>query len=249
MLYPGAINPKDGVFDSGGLEPGDYTLELCGTRVYRNFVYQGTIHVEEGQEQVLDIRLPTVPLYRVKGVIEVPEGRESETLTVIVRDDLDSRTGTELKHSGPFSIERLTPGHYTLSAMLGRGADKLYGELSLSITDHDIDAVKLKLLPTASLTATVQVAETGWTRRRMPNWRSFRPMAGKRPTLFRCMAGSSGLKGCRPGDIGLSSTICPRDTRRPWFRSACTDKRNSRWPSRRNRELSWARFGMKTRAP
>ena len=57
----GGMNSKDGAFDIDGMESGDYTLELRGTRVYRNFVYPGTIHVEEGQEQVLDIRLPTVP--------------------------------------------------------------------------------------------------------------------------------------------------------------------------------------------
>jgi hypothetical protein len=40
-------------------------------------------------------------------------------------------------------------------------ANTLYGELPLSVTDHDIDDVKIKLLPTASLTATIRMAEDG----------------------------------------------------------------------------------------
>jgi hypothetical protein len=159
--YAGIANPKDGSFDVGGLEPGDYTLELR-LSVYRNFEYPGTIHVEEGQQQVLDIRLPTVATYRVKGMIEVPAGRESQALTIgIRREDSNSTTGSDPKHPGPFSIEGLTPGQYTFTGTLGRGADKLYGELSLSVTDHDIDDVKIKLLPTASLTATIRMAEDG----------------------------------------------------------------------------------------
>jgi uncharacterized surface anchored protein len=157
--YVGIANPKDGTFEVAGLEPGDYTLELR-LNAYRNFVYPVTIHVEEGQQQVLDIQLPTVATYRVKGMIEVPGGRESDALTIgIRREDSNSTTGGDPKHPGPFSIEGLTPGQYTFTGTLGSGADKLYGELSLSVTDHDIDDVKIKLLPTASLTATIRMAE------------------------------------------------------------------------------------------
>ena len=159
FLKMGGVNPKDGAFDIDGLESGDYTLELRRDRAYRSFVYPGTIHVEEGQQQVVDIQLPAMVAYRVTGVIEVPAGRESEDLTFgIRRDDSNMNSG---RRPGPFSLEGLTPGQYTFSAMLGRGADKLYGELSLSVTDHDIDGVKIKLLPTASLMATIRVAEDG----------------------------------------------------------------------------------------
>jgi hypothetical protein len=155
------MNPKDGAFDIDGLETGDYTLELR-LRVRSNVAYPGTIHVEEGQQQVLDIRLPTVATYRVKGMIEVPAGRESEALTIGIRSDgSNSTTASDAKRSGQFSIEGLTPGQYTFTGTIGRGADKLYGELSLSVTDHDIDDVKIKLLPTASLTATIRTTEDG----------------------------------------------------------------------------------------
>jgi Carboxypeptidase regulatory-like domain len=159
--YVGIANPKDGTYDIGGLEAGDYTLELR-LRANRDFVYPGTIHVEEGQQQVLDIQLPTVATYRVKGMIEVPAGRESEALTIGIRsEDSNSMTGGDPNRPGPFSIEGLTPGRYTFTGTVGRGADKLYGELSLSVTDHDIDDVKIKLLPAASLTATIRMAEDG----------------------------------------------------------------------------------------
>jgi hypothetical protein len=151
---------KKGVFDIDSLEPGDYTLQLR-LGAYRNVAYPGTIHVEEGQEQVLDIPLPTVATYRVAGMIEAPARRESEALTIGVRrDDPNSITSNGMKHPGPFSIE-LIPGQYTVTAKLGTGANTLYGELSLSVTDHDIDDVKIKLLPTASLTATVQMDSDG----------------------------------------------------------------------------------------
>ena len=98
----------------------------------------------------------------MKGVIEVPEGRESETLTVIVRDDLNSRTGTDSEASGAVLDRETDSGPvYAQCHRLAGARDKLYGELSLSITDHDIDEVKLELLPTASLTATIRMAEDG----------------------------------------------------------------------------------------
>jgi hypothetical protein len=158
----GIVNPKDGGFNIDGLEPGDYTLELRGIQLYGDFAYPGTVHVEEGQQQVVDIRLPTIATYRVTGLIEIPAGRESDAFAIgIRRGDSNSITSNGLKHPGPLSIKGLTPGQYTFTAKLGTGANTLYGEVSLSVTDHDIDDVKIKLLPTASVTATIQMTEDG----------------------------------------------------------------------------------------
>ena len=162
----------NGAFEINDIEPGDYTLqvrELIGLfgiaktpRVHGDYTYPGTIHLEEGQQQFLDIRLPWIESHRIAGSIEMPAGRESDAVTIeIHRQNFVSSIWIPGKYPGPFSIGGLTPGEYKFVAKMGRGAEALYGDLSLVVTDHDLENVKLMLLPTASLTATVRMAEDG----------------------------------------------------------------------------------------
>ena len=66
-----------------------------------------------------------------------------------------------MKHAGSFFIEGLTRGEYSFGVMLGNGAQALYGGVSFTITDHDIDGVNMTFGPTASLTGVVRMAEDG----------------------------------------------------------------------------------------
>jgi hypothetical protein len=121
-LGHGMANPR-GVFEIDSLEPGDYVLQLSSTRVYRNFEYPETIHVEEGQQQVVDIFLPPMDSYRVAGTIEIPSGRESETLTIGYRRGDSYLSYNSERHKGPFSIEGLIPGQYTVYRQTGDGCE------------------------------------------------------------------------------------------------------------------------------
>lgn len=142
--YMAVAKPKDGAFEIAGLEPGDYTLRMLsqgdirvdtGSQpqqkphgVYGDVTYPATIHVEEGQQQFLDIRLPAVESHRVAGIVEMPAGNENKKLGIGIRHgNSNSSVDVAGKHPGPFSIEGLTPGEYTFTIKLGKALMSFMG--------------------------------------------------------------------------------------------------------------------------
>jgi hypothetical protein len=171
------LTDKEGKFEVGDLEPGDYSVrlrqdgdaiwELSGKtgpkkprHSYGAAVYPETIHVEEGERRFVEFRLPALEGHSVTGTVEVPPGREKEPLTFTLWHlGIALPTMSQGGVSGPLRIDGLTRGEYGLIAEMGKGADIAFGRQSFNITDHDVDSLKLTLAPGASATGTVRMAE------------------------------------------------------------------------------------------
>jgi hypothetical protein len=66
---------------------------------------------------------------------------------------------TTVHKSGPFRMRVFGPGTYGFAAKLGQGAGIGYGRVVFTITDHDVDDLKISFQPAASVNATVRMAE------------------------------------------------------------------------------------------
>jgi len=184
----GRVDPdKDGSFTLDNLASGDYTLHVDGItdsvvrfdadtvigfnraekpdpkkarQAYGDFAYPDPIHLEEGEQRTLEIRLPALETYRVSGKIAMPGGHDSDPLSLgIQHNNFVVTTESPVRHPESFSVEGLTRGEYIFTARVGDGSNALYGNISFRITDHDITDMRLSMAPPASLTGVVRMAE------------------------------------------------------------------------------------------
>ncbi len=169
---------KEGRFEARELEPGDYTLGLrqdtdavwqpsSGTpgpakprHSYGLALYPETIHVAEGEQRLIDFRLPPLESHSVTGIVEVPAGREKDPLAFTLwHMGIIMPTMPEFRRPGPFRIDGLTSGEYGLVAQTNKSTGILFARQSFTITDHDAGPLKLTLSPAASVTGTVRMKE------------------------------------------------------------------------------------------
>lgn len=172
----GRVDPdKDGSFTLDNLASGDYTLHVDGItdsvvrfdadtligfnraekpdpkkarQAYGDFAYPDPIHLEEGEQRTLEIRLPALETYRVSGKIAMPGGHDSDPLSLgIQHNNFVVTTESPVRHPESFSVEGLTRGEYIFTARVGDGSNALYGNISFRITDHDITDMRLSMAP------------------------------------------------------------------------------------------------------
>jgi hypothetical protein len=173
------LSDKAGEFEVGDLEPGDYSVSLRQDndaivswkasgktdpkktrRSYGAAAYPETIHIEEGERRFVEIRLPALEAHSVIGTIVVPAGREKEELMFTLWHlGIILPTAFRASGAGPFQVAGLTRGEYGLVAEMGKGTDIAFARQSFSITDHDVESIKLTLSPAASITGTVRMKE------------------------------------------------------------------------------------------
>jgi hypothetical protein len=171
-------SPKDG-FEFSNLEPGDYTLDIDASEdvvisydplekakpitVYGGNPNPDTIHVVEGEQKVLDIRLPAQEAHSAGGTIEFPSGIDEARVRVGFEDGERSRIHEfPQRHPGSFRIDGLAAGMYRIYAERGEGfADRAYGSVKVNITDHDVEGLQIKLIPGVNITGTIRMLEDG----------------------------------------------------------------------------------------
>ena len=170
---------KNGEFEFSGLEPGDYTLALdplfgegtisfgssekmAPARSYGRVEYPGTLHIAEGEQQSVAMRVSAVESHSVAGLIEYPSGYKEAPLSI----GYGSMQGAQMqpvgKHpQGPFRIEGLLPGAYYISVIAGENLapTRAYGSVPVTMSDQDVEALIVKLVPGTSVAGGIRMAE------------------------------------------------------------------------------------------
>jgi hypothetical protein len=120
------------------------------------------VTVTAGEKRQLEIRLQKRELHHVAGLIEIPQSTEAdlENDVITIRVAAGRRPGRpiiegELSKTGPFHIDGLDEGSYTLSAT----TKTTYASRKIDITDRNIDDVKIVMRPFISVRVAVTVAE------------------------------------------------------------------------------------------
>lgn len=175
-LHPGFVKPS-GEFAIENVEPGDYVLEMPAsggvhvewdvtrpaktTKAYGAMQYPLPISLTEGEERLVEIALNRTPVYSATCAFEFPAGYPEEAAITIRR--LSGNSGaTETyghKSAGPFRLEGLQRGTHTISVMAGSKESRAYGDATVTITDHDVDGVRIRLVRGVNVTGTLRMLE------------------------------------------------------------------------------------------
>ncbi|HWE53562.1 MAG TPA: carboxypeptidase regulatory-like domain-containing protein [Bryobacteraceae bacterium] len=175
------VQRSNNEFQLKDLKPGDYFLAAtditrtpdeeapAGMAGYWNDAfYPGvpridmatTIHVDEGEQRSVDIRIPALETHSAAGTIEAPPKGEFDGFeTWLLKGGLSSAIRTPVRQPGPFRVDGLVPGTYQIKARSTEGAKTEYGQITFTITDHDVEGLKLTFQPAAILKTTVRMAE------------------------------------------------------------------------------------------
>jgi hypothetical protein len=178
-----AANPSaaDGSFAIiADLNPGQYKLEihpLAGSKRpdsgYGRSWFPGVtreemaapITLSAGETRDIELRLQERELHHIAGIIQVPEGREHDgitiTLTVGPRAAFLPIAEAELAEAGPFRIDGLAEGTYLLAATIkSQGLPGLaFAGRTVEITDRSVDDLRLTMRNGVRARAIVTMAE------------------------------------------------------------------------------------------
>ncbi len=186
MLGANGMSDKTGSFELNNIEPGDYTLELDALFAeagiawgpekdssekpkravsYGQVAYPETIHIAEGEQKIIDMRVAARESHSLSASVEFPPGYEE--VLVSVGYGIADGGGMNMmqnvgKHrAGPFRIDGLLPGAYLINVTAGEGASRAYGSVPVNISDQDVEGLTIKLVPGLNVTANMTVAEDG----------------------------------------------------------------------------------------
>ena len=159
---------SDGSFQFKELAPDSYVLEVAPTRIrvsrdgsrkptqgvaYRRQYYPQSstsegaapLQLTAGDRRSVEFVLTRKKPLSVSGVIEIGSDRKGETLSILLSDELHwSTIGIVMGQlsDGPFRIDNLGPGTYRLSGR-SNAKPRLYGDSQITLTDHDIEGIRL----------------------------------------------------------------------------------------------------------
>jgi hypothetical protein len=177
-----ATSDKGGAFHFDSLDPGDYTLSsdsLAGDAqlvtdlsqkpksksAYGTYVYPETIHLAEGEQKLVEIHIAQTEPHSASVSIEYPHGYENLpsrlTYGTTYADGAVVVLPLGTVTPGSFRIDGLISGSYRLYATAGEGAATAFGSVAVSIADHDVDDLVIKLQPGVTLTGSIRMLEDG----------------------------------------------------------------------------------------
>jgi hypothetical protein len=174
-------------FEFTSLEPGDYTLELnasdevvifrdpsekpkAGTSYYGRAPYPETIQLAEGEQRFIDMRVQALEAHSAAGVIELPSGYDAAWLQIGYQEGpREAHHNMGKQSSGTYRFNGLVPGVYRIFAIASEGTvpyqsgdgHRAYGSVTVNITDHDVDWLKIRLAPVVNITGILRMAEDG----------------------------------------------------------------------------------------
>jgi hypothetical protein len=180
--YNSNLSGEDGAFAIGvDLQSGGYVVEISppsgrGLTVgkdkpddagYGRCWFPGVPRIEmaapvtvsAGENRVVEIRLQKRELHHIAGVVQAPDGREGERISINVTGVGGGQiVAEEIPKAGPFRIDGLDEGSYEISATLS-GPAHAFAIKTIEVTDRHVDDLKLDLRPGVSVRATITMAE------------------------------------------------------------------------------------------
>jgi hypothetical protein len=139
--------------------------------------------------EILDVELKllAVPAHAVRGVVLNPDGTPAAKAAITLGETLRSGT-VESKADGTFELPAVAEGEWRFSAEAQRGSVRLRATEWIEVTRHDLENVKLRLVPPLTLRGKV-VMEA--------------PKDGPAPRLGPFILSLRGGRTRSPGDMGL----------------------------------------------
>jgi hypothetical protein len=106
---------------------------------------ESAIHIASGSEQHFDLRPEVRASHNVHIKVENTENRFLPQIEVHVGDGLSFYTPLHPSDTPGESVASLPSGSYILSATAAGGDQTIYGEARVTVTDHDVSGVLLRL--------------------------------------------------------------------------------------------------------
>ena len=229
-LHLSTPSGKDGSFAmSGEMTPGNYIVQarppkeykftagrVTGAEVahrgYASTFYPGVpsadgaapVAVSPGENRHIEIRLREIERFYIAGTIEVPRGRETDTLNMtVIRNGGMVGSSQETFKPGPFHIDGLAPGSYNLCFTTRTGAAL---NQPVELTSRNIDDLTITLRTAVALRATVTILEDKAT---PPEHISFRALPSYRNDLQADPSDSLYVQGLPPGQYWPVLSLAP----------------------------------------
>jgi hypothetical protein len=115
------------------------------------------VAVAPGEDRHIEIRLMARERFYIAGTIDVPEGRETDTLNVtLIRNGGILGSSREAFKPGPFHIDGLAPGSYVLAFTTRTGAAL---NQPVEVRNRSIDDLTITLRAAVAIRATVTTLE------------------------------------------------------------------------------------------
>ena len=109
-----------------------------------------------GEVSGVELKLPAAPTHTVRGVVLNRDGTPAPGVSVSLVPSLEP-TSVKARADGTFEISSLTEGEWGLLAEGERGPQKLRGTRWVEVAKHDLEGVKLRLVPPVAIRGKVMV--------------------------------------------------------------------------------------------
>jgi hypothetical protein len=104
------------------------------------------IVVLPGEDAEVELKLLAVPVHAVRGVVLNPDGTPASKVPIVLGEPIRSAS-MESKPDGTFEFPAVAEGEWRLSAEAQRNSVKLRAAEWIDVTRHDVENVKLCLVP------------------------------------------------------------------------------------------------------
>jgi hypothetical protein len=153
--------------------------------------------------EVLDVELKllAVPAHAVRGVVLDPDGTPAPKVVVTLGEALHPRS-VESKLDGTFEFPAVAEGEWRFLAEAQRGALKLRATEWIEVPRHDLQDVKLRLVPPVTMRGKVVMDAPKDATKETP---------AQRPGPF--ILSLRGGRTRSPGDLGLAGAIANPDAK------------------------------------
>ena len=164
-LAPGAYilridPPRFGVISAGSETPDRMGYEKAWYPNVPAYEMASPVTVAPGEDRKLEVRLQKRTLLSASGTLHVPEELEKDAIWIALHGPLGPVEGS-LPQAGPFRIDELTDGPYTVlaSTKTTPGHARVFGSATFGLNGHDIENLRVNMVPAVSLRAIVSMAE------------------------------------------------------------------------------------------
>jgi hypothetical protein len=158
----------EGGFSEKAIVPGVYRLRARPYAPFTPTYFPNATEIGSAQDILIregaaldgfDIRLRTVPVYRLRGVVEDDEGKPAAGVSVFLLSELGwGKAEAEVRSNadGVFEMPAVRVGDWRIEAMVKRGDVRWMGLTSFTMPRRDYDRVRVRIAPPFELRSVVE---------------------------------------------------------------------------------------------